>query len=156
MGAGAGLALIHAFFSIHLRADQIVSGTAINFLALGITGYFFVDVYGEEGTPDGIPRIPDVNLPLDKIPGGLGEFLDDVFGSLNLMIWLSFLLLFVSYIVMFKMPIGLRIRSVGEHPRAADTVGISVYGIRYLAVIISGILAAPTSRSASWARSTRT
>jgi simple sugar transport system permease protein len=142
MGAGAGLALIHAVFSIHLRADQIVSGTAINFLALGVTGYFFVDVYGEEGTPDGIPRIPDVDIPLDKIPGGLGEFLNDVFGSLNLMIWLSFLLLFVSYIVMFKMPIGLRIRSVGEHPRAADTVGISVYGIRYLAVIISGILAA--------------
>ncbi len=142
MAAGATLALIHAIFSIHLRADQIVSGTAINFLALGVTGYFFVDVYGEEGTPEGIPRIPDVNLPLDKIPGGLGEFLDDVFGSLNLMIWLSFLLLIVSYIVMFKMPIGLRIRSVGEHPRAADTVGISVYGIRYLAVIISGILAA--------------
>jgi general nucleoside transport system permease protein len=142
MAAGATLALIHAFFSIHLRADQIVSGTAINFLALGVTGYFFVDVYGEEGTPEGIPRIPDVNLPLDKIPTGVGEFLDDIFGQLNLMIWLSFLLLFVSYIVMFKTPIGLRIRSVGEHPRAADTVGISVFGVRYAAVIVSGILAA--------------
>jgi general nucleoside transport system permease protein len=142
MGAGAGLALIHAFFSIHLRADQIVSGTAINFLALGVTGYFFVDVYGEAGTPEGIPRIPDVNLPLDKIPTGLGEFLDDVFGQLNLMIWLSFLLLIVSYVVMFKTPIGLRIRAVGEHPRAADTVGISVYATRYAAVVVSGILAA--------------
>jgi ABC-type uncharacterized transport system permease subunit len=135
MGAGATLALIHAFFSIHLRADQIVSGTAINFLALGVTGYFFVDVYGEEGTPEGIPRIPDVNLPLEKI-------LDDVLGHLNLMIWLSFLLIVVSYVVMFKTPIGLRIRAVGEHPRAADTVGISVYGVRYAAVIVSGILAA--------------
>jgi ABC-type uncharacterized transport system permease subunit len=142
MGAGAGLALIHAFFSIHLRADQIVSGTAINFLALGVTGYFFVDVYGEAGTPEGIPRIPDVDLPLDKIPTGLGEFLDDVFGQLNLMIWLSFLLLIVSYVVMFKTPIGLRIRAVGEHPRAADTVGISVYATRYAAVVVSGILAA--------------
>jgi simple sugar transport system permease protein len=142
MAAGATLALIHAFFSIHLRADQIVSGTAINFLALGVTGYFFVDVYGDQGTPEGIPRVPDVNLPLEKIPTGLGEFLDDVFGHLNLMIWLSFLLLIVSYIVMFKTPIGLRIRAVGEHPRAADTVGISVYGIRYSAVIVSGILAA--------------
>ena len=45
------LALIHAFFSIHLRADQIVSGTAINFLALGVTGYLFLDVYGDQGTP---------------------------------------------------------------------------------------------------------
>jgi ABC-type uncharacterized transport system permease subunit len=142
MAAGAVLGLIHAFFSIHLRADQIVIGTAINFLALGVTGYFFVDVYGEQGTPEGIPRIPDVHLPLDKIPTGFGEFLDDVFGSLNLMIWLSFVLLIVSYIVMFKMPIGLRIRAVGEHPRAADTVGISVYAVRYAAVVVSGILAA--------------
>jgi simple sugar transport system permease protein len=142
MGAGAALALIHAVFSIHLRADQIVSGTAINFLALGVTGYFFIDVYGEEGTPEGIPRVPDVNLPLEKIPTGIGEFLDDVFGHLNLMIWLSFLLLVVAYVVLFKTPIGLRIRAVGEHPRAADTVGISVYRIRYAAVIVSGILAA--------------
>jgi simple sugar transport system permease protein len=58
------------------------------------------------------------------------------------MIWLSFALLFVSWLLMFKTPLGLRIRSVGEHPRAADTVGISVYGIRYAAVITSGILAA--------------
>jgi simple sugar transport system permease protein len=142
MCAGAILALIHAFFSIHLRADQIVSGTAINFLALGVTGYFFIDIYGEEGTPQGIPRIPNVNLPLEKIPTGIGEFLDDVLGHLNLMIWLSFLLLVVSYVVLFKTPIGLRLRAVGEHPRAADTVGISVYGIRYAAVIVSGILAA--------------
>jgi general nucleoside transport system permease protein len=140
--AGGGFALVHAFMAIHLRADQIVSGTAINFLALGVTGYFFVDVYGDQGTPEGIPRIPDVNLPLDKIPTGVGEFLDDVFGHLNLMIWLSFLLLILSYIVLFKTPIGLRLRAVGEHPRAADTVGISVYSVRYAAVIVSGILAA--------------
>jgi ABC-type uncharacterized transport system permease subunit len=142
MGAGAGLALIHAVFSIHLRADQIVSGTAINFLALGVTGYFFVDVYGQAGTPEDIPRVPDIDQPLEKIPTGIGDFLDDVLGHLNLMIWLSFLLLVVAYVVLFKTPIGLRIRAVGEHPRAADTVGISVYSIRYAAVIISGILAA--------------
>ena len=136
-GAGAGLALIHAFFSINLRADQIVSGTAINFLALGVTGYFFVDVYGELGTPSDIPRIPDVHLPLDR-----WNFLDGVFGQLNLMIWASFALLIVSYIVMFKTPIGLRIRAVGEHPRAADTVGINVYLVRYASVTVSGILAA--------------
>jgi simple sugar transport system permease protein len=65
-----------------------------------------------------------------------------VFGHLNLMIWLTFVTLIVSYIVMFKTPIGLRIRSVGEHPRAADTVGISVYKTRYAAVILSGMLAA--------------
>ena len=65
-----------------------------------------------------------------------------MFGHLNLMIWMSFLLLIVAYVVMFKSPIGLRIRSVGEHPRAADTVGISVYATRYASVVVSGMLAA--------------
>jgi general nucleoside transport system permease protein len=130
--AGAGFALVHAVMSIHLRADQIVSGTAINFLALGVTGYFFIDVYGANGTPGDLPRIPQVNL----------DFLGNVFGSLNLMIWISFILLIATHIFLFKTPIGLRIRAVGEHPRAADTVGISVYGVRYGAVVLSGILAA--------------
>jgi general nucleoside transport system permease protein len=130
--SGAAFALVHAFMAIHLRADQIVSGTAINFLALGVTGYFFIQVYGENGTPGDLPRIPDVHI----------GFLGKVFGQLNLMIWLSFLLLIVAHITLFKTPIGLRLRSVGEHPRAADTVGISVYGIRYGAVVLSGVLAA--------------
>jgi ABC-type uncharacterized transport system permease subunit len=139
MVAGGLTALIHAVMSIHLRADQIVSGTAINFLALGVTGYFFIDIYGSEGTPgEGIPRIPDVNLPLVRdIP-----FVGDVIGRLNLMVWLSFALLIVTYVVVFKTPLGLRLRSVGEHPRAADTVGINVYAVRYAAVAVSGMLAA--------------
>jgi simple sugar transport system permease protein len=130
--AGGGFALVHAFLSIHLRADQIVSGTAINFLALGVTGYFFIQIYGTNGTPGDIPRVPQVKL----------DFLGKVFGHLNLMIWLSFLLLIVAHVALFKTPIGLRIRAVGEHPRAADTVGISVYATRYAAVVLSGILAA--------------
>jgi simple sugar transport system permease protein len=130
--SGAAFALVHAIMAIHLRADQIVSGTAINFLALGVTGYFFIQVYGENGTPGDLPRIPDVHI----------DFLGKVFGQLNLMIWLSFLLLILAHITLFKTPVGLRIRSVGEHPRAADTVGISVYATRYAAVILSGALAA--------------
>ena len=130
--AGGGFALVHAVMAIHLRADQIVSGTAINFLALGVTGYFFISHYGERGSPGNLPRIPDVNI----------GFLGSVFGSLNLMIWLSFLLVVVAHFTIFRTPVGLRLRSVGEHPRAADTVGLSVYGIRYAAVILSGILAA--------------
>jgi ABC-type uncharacterized transport system permease subunit len=131
--AGGGFALVHAFMAIHLRADQIVSGFAINFLALGVTGYFFIQVYGENGTPGDIPRIPE----MPKL-----EFLGKVFGHLNVMIWGSFVLLIVAHITLFKTPIGLRIRSVGEHPRAADTVGISVYATRYGAVVLSGVLAA--------------
>jgi len=130
--AGGCFALVHAFMAIHLRADQIVSGTAINFLAVGVTGYFFIDIYGENGTPGNLPRIPEVSL----------GFLGRVFGHLNLMIWVSFALLILAHITLFRTPIGLRIRSVGEHPRAADTVGISVYGTRYAAVVLSGVLAA--------------
>jgi simple sugar transport system permease protein len=144
MAAGGALALVHAFFSINLRADQIVSGTAVNFLALGITGYWYIDKYGNRGTPNDLPQIPDVNIGfLGHIPpSGLGNFLEDAFGSLNLMVWLSLILLPVAWLVMFKTPIGLRIRAVGEHPRAADTVGISVYGVRYASVTASGMLAA--------------
>jgi simple sugar transport system permease protein len=136
--AGGALALVHAVVSIHMRADQIVSGTAINFLALGVTGYFYIQVYGANGTPSTISQVPDVNIPGAKHAGAVGE----VFGHLNLLIWVSFLVILLSYVVMFRTPIGLRIRSVGEHPRAADTVGISVYGVRYAAVVLSGMLAA--------------
>jgi general nucleoside transport system permease protein len=144
MAAGAALAFVHAVFSIHLRADQIVSGTAVNFLALGITGYLFQDIYGNNGTPDNLPNVPDVSFSFLRHvpPHGLGAFLDDSFGGLNLMVWISLALLVVSWVVMFKTPIGLRIRAVGEHPRAADTVGISVYAVRYAAVTTSGALAA--------------
>jgi ABC-type uncharacterized transport system permease subunit len=144
VGSGTVLALVHAVFAIHFRADQIVVGTAVNFLALGITGYLFEDIYGANGAPANLPEIPDVHVHWlsDVPPATLGHFLDDVFGSLNLMIWLSFVLLILSWLVMFKTPIGLRLRSVGEHPRAADTVGIPVYTTRYAAVAVSGALAA--------------
>ena len=138
MAAGGLLALVHAFFCIQLRADQIVVGTAINFLALGITGYMYIDIYGDQGTPTDLSGIPDVHLGfLEGV-----YFIGPVFAQLNLMIWLSLILVLATYIVMFKTPIGLRIRAVGEHPRAADTVGISVYKTRYAAVTLSGVLAA--------------
>jgi general nucleoside transport system permease protein len=144
MAAGAAMALVHAFFSIQLRSDQIVSGTAINFLALGITGYIYIDTYGNEGTPQDLPQVPDVNLGwLGSIPPkGLGNFLENAFGQLNLLVWLALATVVLAYIVIFKTAIGLRIRAVGEHPRAADTVGISVYATRYAAVTLSGALAA--------------
>ena len=144
MLAGGLLALVHGVFCIHLRADQIVVGTAIIFLAYGITGFLYNDVYGDQGTPGDLPRIPDVNLDwLGSIPpAALGRFLEESLGELSVMTLAALALVFISYIVMFKTPLGLRIRSCGEHPRAADTVGINVYGIRYGSVVLSGILAA--------------
>ena len=142
MLAGGVTALVYAFFAVSLRADQIVGGTAVNFLALGLTGYLYIDIYGAEGTPTDLSTIPDVRLDfLEQIPF-VGPFLFDIFGLLDLMSWLAIALVFVTFVVVFKTPIGLRIRAVGEQPRAADTVGINVYAVRYGAVICSGILAA--------------
>jgi simple sugar transport system permease protein len=136
--SGGLLALVHAFFAIHLRADQIVGGTAVNFLALGITGFFFVQLYHGANVPTGISQIPQLHLTKESNH----SFFGNSFGSLNYMIWAAILLVPLSYVVMFKTPIGLRIRACGEHPRAADTVGINVYLVRYGAVVLSGILAA--------------
>jgi simple sugar transport system permease protein len=136
--AGGLLALVHAFFAIQLRADQIVGGVAVNFLALGITGYFFVQLYHGENVPTGVSQIPAVNLTSKSNH----SFFSEAFGHLNLMIWVAMALVIVSYFVMFKTPIGLRIRACGEHPRAADTVGINVYALRYMSVVLSGMLAA--------------
>jgi general nucleoside transport system permease protein len=138
MLAGGALAFVHAVFSIHLRADQIVTGTAINFLALGLTGYLYIDVYGTQGVPSGVARIPDVTFPGHEDV----YFVGPVLGDLNLLVWLGFVVVAAAYVVLFKTPFGLRIRAVGEHPRAADTVGISVYGVRYACVTVSGVLAA--------------
>ena len=80
MAAGAVLAAMHAVFSIHLQGDQIISGFAVNILALGLTGYLFRSIYGTRGTPELEERIPNVRLPLiEDIP-----FFGDVFGNLNL------------------------------------------------------------------------
>jgi general nucleoside transport system permease protein len=134
--AGGLLALVYAFFAIHLRSDQIVGGTAVNFLALGITGYFFVQLYNNSPVENGVPVLPNVNF----LSGS--HFFGAAIGGLSILTWASFVLLIVAYLVLFKTAIGLRIRACGEHPRAADTVGINVYAIRYVCVVLSGILAA--------------
>jgi len=138
MLAGGLLALIHAFFSIHLRAEQIVTGTAINFLAIGLTGYLYIRIYGDEGTPSELSTIPDIPL------GRIGDiyFVGPILDGLNLMIWLAFASVVLTWVVIYRTPVGLRIRAAGEHPRAAESVGVSVYATRYAAVTLSGVLAA--------------
>jgi ABC-type uncharacterized transport system permease subunit len=138
MLSGGALALIHAIFSVTLRADQIVSGTALNFLALGITSYLYLNRYGVQGTPSGLPSVPNVSLPgVDAIP-----FFGDIFGDLNLLIWVGLALVVVVWVIVFRTPAGLRLRAAGENPLAAETAGLSVVRTRYVAVIASGMLAA--------------
>jgi ABC-type uncharacterized transport system permease subunit len=135
--AGMALAAIHAVFAISLRSDQIVVGTGLNFLALGLTGYMYVDTYGDQGTPDNLPATPDINLPTEHL-GFIGQAIQ----QLNLLVWGSLVAVILVWLVIFRTRLGLRLRSVGENPRAAETVGISVYLLRYGAVIASGGLAA--------------
>jgi simple sugar transport system permease protein len=137
LAAGGVMGLLHAVFAVTLRADQIVSGTAINFLALGITGFLYVKIYGDQGTPDDVPQIPDVHLPIDWIP-----FVGSALEQLNLMVWLGLFSVVALSVFLFRTPRGLRLRSVGENPLAADTAGISPIRVRYYAVVTSGALAA--------------
>ena len=135
MLSGGVLALVLAYFAIHLRSDQIVVGIGINFLALGITGYFFQQFYDGQVAKQ-ISTVPNLHI------AGLGNFLEGSIGDLSLLTWASFVLVVVAWVVLFKTPLGLRLRACGEHPRAADTVGINVYLVRYSAVIVSGLLVA--------------
>jgi simple sugar transport system permease protein len=135
--SGGALALLFAYFAIHLRADQIVGGAAVNFLALGLTGYFFHQLYHGNYVPAGVSTVPNLRIPFLAD----SHFLGTAIGNLSLMVWAGFALVIVSHFVFFRTPIGLRIRACGEHPRAADTVGINVYAVRYSCVILSGILA---------------
>jgi simple sugar transport system permease protein len=138
MLAGGLLALVHAIFSVTLRADQIVSGTALNFLAFGITTYLYLNRYGTQGTPSGLPAVPNVTIPgLEDVP-----FFGDIFGSMNLMIWIGLALVPLVWVVVFRTPAGLRLRAAGENPLAAETAGLSVVRTRYIAVVTSGVLAA--------------
>jgi simple sugar transport system permease protein len=137
VAAGGVLGLVHAVFSIALRADQVVSGVALNLLALGITGYVFIAHYGEQGTPGEVPSAPDVSLPgIKEIP-----FVGDVIGDMSVLTWVALLLVPAMALFLYRTPGGLRLRSVGEKPRAADSVGIPVLRTRYLAVVASGCLA---------------
>jgi simple sugar transport system permease protein len=136
--AGGLMALIHAVVSIRYRADQIVSGIAINIFAAGLTLFLVNRIYGlqDVGHVPAKELLPYINIPLlDQIP-----FLGRVLFQQNVVVYAALILLVVVQIVLFRTRLGLRIRAVGEHPQAADTAGINVYAIRYGAVVTSGLL----------------
>jgi ABC-type uncharacterized transport system permease subunit len=136
--AGVLLAALHAVLSIKYRVDQIVSGAGIIILALGVTSYLqraFLNVYPNLNQPG--PAIAAFPIPiLWQIP-----VLGPVFFNLSPIIYTMFALLIITQILMNKTRWGLRVRSVGEHPKAADTLGINVFRIRYISVMLSGAIA---------------
>jgi ABC-type uncharacterized transport system permease subunit len=138
IAAGGAMALIHAVVSIRFRADQIVSGIAINIFAAGLTVFLVRRIFGQQdvGHVGQSELLPNLSIPLlDQIP-----FLGKVIFQQNVVVYIALVLLVVVHVVLFRTRLGLRIRAVGEHPHAADTAGINVYLIRYGAVITSGLL----------------
>jgi len=134
--SGALVAAIHAVLSIHLKADQTVSGVAINLFAGALTSFLIFKLFGRQGQTDGVAALPYPAEAMAKVPV-IGPFL----AELNWFVFMAIILVFVVHYVLYYTPLGLRIRAVGEHPKAADTLGINVYKIRYLCVIMSGVFA---------------
>ncbi len=137
--AGMLLSLIHGIATINFAADHIISGIAINFIGPGLA-LFMARIFFKGATMT-------TPIPMDqKIPRSLNGFfaknsiMEIAFNQYDT-VYLAFVLVFVVWFILYKTKLGLRIRAVGEHPQAADSLGINVYKIKYTAVLISGLLA---------------
>ncbi|TKH44356.1 sugar ABC transporter permease [Paenibacillus terrae] len=134
---GILVSLIHAVASITFKADQVISGIVINFLAAGSTLYMVKLLFEGDGDTGRIQGFSEISIPyLVDIP-----VLGNAFFQAYPTTYLAILLVIIGYFTLYKTPFGLRLRSVGEHPGAADTVGIKVNRLRYIGVMISGALA---------------
>lgn len=128
--------IIHAYVSINLKAEQVISGTAINLLAAGITVYLAQIIFHQQRTKAFLYGIKKKDIAgFSDIP-----VLGDIFFSkVHITSYIVIILAFIVWYVIYKTPFGLRLRAVGEHPSAADSMGINVYKMRYIGVILSGL-----------------
>ncbi len=149
MVVGMGVAWLHAWASIKWWGDQIVSGTAIILMAQGITGFLMKPVFGQVGQTDlekfkmvkHITREINPIIKPIKLPIPEKTFLGQAIGTISPLVILAFVSVFIGWFIIYKTTLGLRMRSVGENPEAADTLGVNVYGIRYFGVMMSGVFA---------------
>lgn len=128
---GALLGLLLAFMSVTLKIDQIIGGTVINIIAIGLTGYFYQVGLTTKGKLQPIPLGPLADIPI------IGQ----VFFNNPPITYAAIVLVFLVHYLLFHTKWGLRTRAVGEHPRAADTLGVNVYLMRYINVILGGAIA---------------
>lgn len=139
MATGGILAAWHAVLSIQFKVNQIISGTVINIFAIGMTNFLnqrLMQEYTDLNNEVTFPYISQVFPELGKIPI-LGPLLFDQ----GPIVWLALILLVVIQVALFHTRWGLRTRAVGEHPKAADTLGINVFRTRYINVILGGVVA---------------
>lgn len=137
IAGGAVLSWLHGVLSIKYKINQIVSGTVINIFSTGMTSFIsqkFLQVYQNLNEPPMFTRIPIPGLA--DIP-----LLGPLFFNTNIFVYAMFIFLFVLQVALFSTKWGLRVRSVGEHPKAADTLGINVFRTRYINVLLSGCMA---------------
>jgi simple sugar transport system permease protein len=142
--SGVVMSSIHAFASINLRSDQVVSGTAINLLALGVTGFLMELWYGHPGSTDPIPTLDPVfnfTVEAEGVIGTILTWINGIFLSHTPIVYMAIVIALVAQWAMYHTRWGLRLRALGEHPRAVDTVGVNVYRGRWVAVLMSGALA---------------
>lgn len=136
--SGILISLLFSFVTVNIKIDQIVSGVAINLLAIGVTSFLYRALFGITTVPITVKAFDTLNLPiLSKIP-----IIGDIFFKQTVLVYLAFLLVPISSFILYKTSWGLNIRTVGEHPMAADTVGIPVNKVRTICVMLSGVLAA--------------
>lgn len=137
--AGGLISIVHAILSIKYKVDQIISGTIINIFTIGITSYIVTKILQEREwqylNESGI--FMPISIPLlSKIP-----YIGPILFNHNIFVYSMYILVIILTIALFRTKWGLRLRAVGEHPKAADTLGINVFKIRYTAVILGGMLA---------------
>ena len=136
---GMGIALLHGIATIHFGADHVVSGTAINLLGPGLAIFLARMFFDGAAMTKPIPlknKMPRVLNHVFKP----GSALDIIFGQ-YITVYIAFVLVALVFFILYKTKLGLRIRSVGEHPHAAETLGVDVYKIKYIGVLTSGFLA---------------
>lgn len=136
--AGGVISVLHAYLSVNLGSDQVISGTAINILAGGLTIYLSQIIFGQQRTKafqNGFVKTTYEGLSDIPVLGPL--FFTNIYPT----VYLSLILVFLSWFVLYQTPFGLRLRATGEHPHAVDSMGISVYKMRYIGVILSGCFA---------------
>ena len=135
--SGILIAILFALITVKIKINQIVSGVAINLLAVGLTSFFFRALFGITTVPIIVKAFEPINIPvLSKIP-----IIGEILFNQTILVYIAFLLVPISSFILFRTSWGLNIRTVGEHPMAADTVGIPVDKVRAICVIVSGALA---------------
>lgn len=140
MAIGGLIGLVLAFFVLNLKTDEILAAIAINLTATGGTVLLLVAFSGDRGVSSSVRSVsaPNIAIPLvEKIP-----FIGEVLSGQNILTWLALLAVLLLHLFLYKTPLGLSIRAVGENKDAAESVGISSRKIQYIALILSGILAA--------------